>query len=147
MRAFVCTCRPRSVNARAALKSIFVKAIQSAHGNCTQIVNPAAGDLYGLVYYLHAKPTQMDADNVSKPVWDALEGIGYRDDEVIKHRRAGLIDLRSNDPRAFDLSGMPDGVAADLISAVGVHDDIIYVEYGTLHNDMYEFGLEGSVGQ
>jgi hypothetical protein len=97
------------------------------------------------VYHLHAKPTQLDADNVSKPVWDALEGIGYRDDEVIKHRRAGLIDLRSKDLRAFDLSGMPDSVAADLISAVGVYDDIVYVEYGALREDMYEFGLEGSV--
>ncbi|MGA9656431.1 MAG: hypothetical protein WBV96_21215 [Polyangia bacterium] len=122
-----------------------MKAIQSAHGSYAQPVNRAAGDLYGLVYYLHAKPTQLDADNVSKPVWDALEGIGYRDDEVIKHRRAGLIDLRSKDLHTFDLSGMPDSVAAALISAVGVHDDIIYVEYGALHDDMYEFGLEGSV--
>ena len=35
-------------------------------------------DLYGLVYYFFKKNTGIDADNISKPIWDCLKGRLFR---------------------------------------------------------------------
>jgi hypothetical protein len=87
--------------------------------------------------------TNIDADNLSKPIWDALRGVAYVDDNVIRHRRAGLIHVGTGMKalRAFDLSRVPDAVAAELMSAVGSREHIIYVEYGALQDEMFAFGL------
>jgi hypothetical protein len=117
------------------------------HGRYNESAALVSEQLYGLVYYLHAKPTDLDADNLSKPIWDALEGLVYEDDKIIRHRRSGVIDLRTKDLRAFDLSALPDNVASALMSAVGSEEHILYVEYGSLRDDMFAFGLVGSAGR
>ena len=98
------------------------------------------GVLYGIVYYFHKRNNQLDADNLSKPVWDALEGVAFNDDRSIQLRHAGVVDLRSTDMTAFDLSRMPDMVADSFIEMIGTEDHVLYVEFGGLHQRMFRFG-------
>lgn len=108
-----------------------------------------AEPLYGIVYYIaqrYRSATDADADNVSKPVWDALEGVAYDDDKLVRLRIAGVIapsslpDVASLDE--LDLTGMPGDVADALtgfITAGEAH--ILYVEIGPLRSAMFRFGL------
>lgn len=145
MTAFVCTVRPRSVNAKgtATYQQLLRDAFASFHASHV----PADDPQYGLAYYFHARPTELDADNLSKPIWDALEGMCYSNDRVIKHRRSGTVDLRSLEFQAFDLSRVPDNVAEALIRAIGVEDHVLYVEFGALDDGMFALGIEGSIAR
>jgi hypothetical protein len=98
--------------------------------------------LYGVVYYFHNRHNQLDADNLSKPIWDALEGLAFEDDLLIQIRHSGVVDLRSTDMTTFDLSDMPDNVAEQFIQMIGIEDYILYVEFGNLHYRMFTFGHE-----
>jgi hypothetical protein len=140
MKAFICTKRPRSVNAKgtSSFQQFVVEAFRGFHQEAVCATQP----LYGIVYYLPARPTELDADNLSKPIWDALQGICYDDDKRVRHRRAGIIDLQTTELQAFDLSAVPDDVAAALIRAVGTEDHVLYIEYGSLSDRMFVFALE-----
>ena len=98
--------------------------------------------LYGVVYYFYRRNNQLDADNLSKPVWDALEGVAFENDLLIRLRHAGVVDLRSTDMTTFDLSKMPDTVADNFIQMIGVEEHILYVEFGILHQSMFLLGQE-----
>lgn len=92
MYAFLCNLRPRSVNAKQSEK--YKNGIQNAfrhyHGNMPAV----SGNLYGFVYYFHRVKTELDADNVSKPIWDALNSVAYADDKIIRFRSSGMFDLQ-----------------------------------------------------
>jgi hypothetical protein len=140
MRAFISNQRPRSVNAKYTDK--FKDYIRES---CKVYCEPSEqlqGLLYGIVYYFHKRTNELDADNLSKPIWDALEGMAFEDDLLIQMRHAGIVDLRSTDMTAFDLSRMPDTVAETFIQMIGVEDHILYVELGRLHQSMFVFGCE-----
>jgi hypothetical protein len=141
MRAFVCLKRPRSVNAKSSqkFKEFVLEAFKQFHANHAIEVGP----LYGIVYYMHSGVNQLDADNLSKPIWDSLNGTCYHDDRLLRHRRAGVIDLRTTDFHAFDLSNVPDPVAEALMHAIGTEEHVVYIEYGTLDDQMFTFALEG----
>jgi len=140
MRAFISNQRPRSVNARTTDK--FQERIRESYKAYYDTDEQLDGLLYGTVYYFHNRNNQLDADNLSKPIWDALEGLAFTNDLLIQIRHAGVIDLRSTDMTAFDLSKMPDTVAESFIEMIGVEDHILYVEFGRLHQVMFSFGHE-----
>lgn len=106
--------------------------------------------LYGIVYYVaqrYRPATDADADNVSKPVWDALEGVAYDDDKLVRLRIAGVIaptspsGVVSSDE--LDLFDVPGGIAdevAGYFSAGEAH--ILYVEVGLLRPAMFRFGFD-----
>jgi hypothetical protein len=51
---------------------------------------------YGIVYYFvrnYRPSNDPDAGNVSKRVWDALEGVAYNNDHVVRLQIAGLIEI------------------------------------------------------
>ena len=96
--------------------------------------------MYGKVYYFHWESTQLDADNLSKPIWDALEGLAYEDDSIIKLRHAGIIDLRETDLQQFDLTSIPDDVADSFLDMVGSEKHILYIELGKFLNNLIIFG-------
>ena len=50
-------------------------------------------ELYGQVYFFTSDGTDLDADNISKPVWDALIGTIYEDDKQIVQRTAELLQI------------------------------------------------------
>src|ERR1035441_6326077 len=95
--------------------------------------------LYGIVYYFHKRPTNQDADNLSKPVWDSLQSILYRDDISIKLRIAGTFDTSQKDFQKLDVTGLPPDVIDDLTSAISSEDHVVYVECGRMRNDLFRF--------
>ncbi len=140
MRAFLSSQRPRSVNAR--MTDRFQERIRQAYHTYYPATDLLAEPLYGVVYYFHNQHNQLDADNLSKPIWDALEGLAFEDDRVIQLRHAGVVDLRSTDMTTFDLSSMPDTVIDDFIEMIGSEDHVLYVEFGNLDQSMFLFGQE-----
>jgi Endodeoxyribonuclease RusA. len=103
---------------------------------------PIATDCYGVVYYFPRRYTQLDADNISKTVWDALKSVAYDDDRVVRLRIAGIANLRSPDMVGFDLTKMPGDVAAKLLAMVGQVDHLLYIEVGALRAEMFRFALD-----
>ncbi len=78
----------------------------------------------------------MDADNLSKPIWDALEGVLYKDDSIIKYRTAGIFDLRSSSLELLDFTLMPEYVVYDFLTRLDDSDHILYIEVGHLDYSM-----------
>jgi len=138
MLAFICIKRPLSINARN--KTRFQEEIRRAFSDSYSNLSPREGLLYGTVYYFHTVPRSLDADNLSKPVWDALKGLTYNDDSQIRLRHAGVIDLREVEFKSFNLSKIPDTVANALLDVLGTEPHVVYIELGPLQDDMYEFG-------
>jgi len=105
MYAFVAPTRPRSVQARktAHYKDEVVRAFQR--------YVPAAeyldGPLYGVVYYFHNVKTDTDADNISKPVWDCLEGLAFANDRTSSSGSQGCTTLRPPGSRRWTSAGFP----------------------------------------
>ena len=69
-------------------------------------------ELYGQVYFFTSEGTDLDADNISKPVWDALIGTAYEDDKQIVHRTSTVVYTKTHD--AIPISGDSD-TSADLL--------------------------------
>jgi hypothetical protein len=140
MYAFVASTRPRSVQAKKTLhyKNELVHAFQRYVPAPRQLDGP----LYGVVYYFHNVPTETDADNISKPVWDSLEGLAFENDRNVKLRIAGIHDLAKAGLDTLDLSPMPQDLATDLSNLVASRDHILYIEVGRLHESMYRFSCE-----
>ena len=139
MKAFICSKRPRSVNAKKTetFKNFISQAYVDYCGT-DDITAPA----YSRVYYFRNVAHQLDADNLSKPVLDALQGIAYDDDSIVKLRHSGIVDLTIEDISGFDVSGIPDNVLPDFLEKIGTEDHVIYVEIGPLALNMYKFGLD-----
>lgn len=51
--------------------------------------------------------THPDADNISKPVWDALRGVAYHDDKQIRRRSSGIIELPPGTLTQFNFTDWP----------------------------------------
>lgn len=85
--------------------------------------------------------TQLDADNLSKPIWDALRGIAFKDDFQIRFRSAGLFNLGAEKIDELDLTNMPDYVFDDFLEMIdGESSHILYVELGEFSYDLIRFG-------
>jgi len=144
MRAFICCKRPRSVNAKGS--KTFKRFIQEAYTKyCGEA--PENNPVYSRIYYFSKVSHQLDADNLSKPIIDALEGYAFHDDLVVEFRQSGVVDLRKDDVSGFDISGMPDAVVDDFFQNVGTEEHLIYVEIGLLSKEMFQFGQPREVNQ
>jgi hypothetical protein len=95
--------------------------------------------LYSKVYYFHHGKSGIDADNLSKPILDALNGIVYRDDSQVVLRTAAKIAL---DVDTYEL--IQRGIAPDLyqrlIELITREMDVLYIEVGEL--DKFTLSLE-----
>lgn len=90
-------------------------------------------DLYASVIYLYREDKRLDADNISKPLWDALNTVAYTDDRQIKARTAVAIDLNKIDFFVFDIDGTvePD-VTYDLMDCISDNDHTLLIEIGEI---------------
>lgn len=96
--------------------------------------------LYGQVYFFTSEGTDLDADNISKPVWDALEGLVYDNDKQIVMRKSSVIYKTRHDLIALD--GNSDR-AADLIQVIQRKTvKCIYIECGHFNESMVKIDLE-----
>lgn len=114
--------------------------------------------LYGAVYWFvrpYRRHVHPDADNLSKKVWDALEGLAYADDKQVRLRIAAVIDLGAADEPdsppldQLDLSDAPDALPTALgrllsgpvTPGAPQARSFTYIELGKLGSGMIRFGL------
>lgn len=143
MNNFILKSRPLSYNSCSGTKKTNYKnALQSSFAtyNPTHII--LNDDLYAIVYYFFNKNLNLDADNLSKPVWDCLTGFVFADDKQIKIRTAGSFDLTNGDYNVIDFSGLKGSLVTDLLDAFDNEDHVVYVECGKYDATMFKFNLE-----
>lgn len=97
--------------------------------------------LYGIVYLFANYPTRMDSDNLSKPLWDALQGILYQDDVNIRLRVAGIITRDEYDNYPID----PDWDAQFILEIenfFGSEDkEMIFIQIDDIDVNYYKFQM------
>lgn len=98
------------------------------------------GPVCGRIYYFRSVPHELDADNLSKPIIDALVGLAFADDALVELRHSGIVDLNRDDISGFDLTRMPDEILEDFMESIGTEKHLIYVELGDLRKEMFIFG-------
>jgi hypothetical protein len=136
--AFVARMTPRSVNARSVGR--YRDRLRQEFGRQAFDGVPLAGALYARVYYFCAGRLSIDADNLSKPVLDALIGCAYGDDSAVVFRARATIEARSMGLKELDVNDVPDGALTDLVDALGQGVDALYIEVGTFHPSIVAFG-------
>jgi|WetSurMetagenome_2_1015567.scaffolds.fasta_scaffold663494_1 Holliday junction resolvase RusA-like endonuclease len=142
MYVFLCNLKPHSFNKRhkEKYKEHYKSELQKAFYKYNFEVSPLEGNLYGVVYYFHNVLTQLDADNISKPIWDALEAVVYSDDKEIKLRIAGVFDLISE---SIETLKIPQSVLDDFLGMIDEgKEHILYVEIGSLDYSLFKFEYE-----
>lgn len=100
----------------------------------------AGASLYCNIYYFHREPFSIDADNISKPVVDCLRGHAYSDDDLIKFRAAGKIDLGHYSITELDLTNVPAASLPALVNAINVEKHFLFIEVGTFDLNDFVFG-------
>jgi len=100
------------------------------------------GELYGLVYYFQKKHENFDADNISKPVWDALKNLMYLDDKQVKFRIACIYDLGKNKIKRLDFTGVDPEIISKLIESIDNRKYTLYIECGRFSEKHITFNLE-----
>lgn len=143
MQAFLCDFLPRSVNTRGnpERKVEYYESLKTAFRKYHAGTVPLTSNLYGIVYYFYKSTTQLDADNLSKPVWDALQGAAYNNDFQVRYRSAGLFNFRTEKIEELDLTNIPDYLLPDFLLMLDNCKHFLYVEFGEFTYDLIQFGL------
>lgn len=130
------------VTKRAASHPQYEADVRAAFRHYWPLVTVQKEELYGIVYYFHRVPNQIDADNLCKPVFDALENELYANDKSVRLVRSGIFDLTANDIQVLNLTNVPDNVFPDFLKALNTSDHILYIEIGNLNYGMFAFDCE-----
>ncbi|WP_020603382.1 RusA family crossover junction endodeoxyribonuclease [Spirosoma spitsbergense] len=142
MYSFIISTRPKSYNSKKSLA--YENQLRVTYSANYPIHVPVETDLYGLVHHFFRRDIGIDADNLSKPVWDALRGLLFADDKQVKLRIAGSFNLSTNDFTTIDFSGLSGSMITSLLDALQEETDehILYVECGKFTTDMIKLNLE-----
>ena len=140
--SFVVFQKPYSYNSQSTRKKNKMRAefsfeLQKKYKSLKILEN----NLYGLVYYIRPQVNTLDADNISKPIWDALTGVTYDDDRKIVHRRATIIE--ADDFSTLSIDSITSTDLKRILKAVEKGLDVIYIEMGIYNPKLIEFNLEG----
>ena len=133
--SFVYSGKPESYNADSNKKQVYKKRLSSAYKRRSSGMI-SEKELYAAIYYFYREDVGLDADNISKPAWDALNDVGYKDDKMIKIRTAVAIDLSKYDIVDFDQDNMPSDVLTDLVQSIVDNNHTLYIEVGEI--DKYD---------
>ncbi len=133
--SFVYFGKPESYNADSKRKQVYKKRLSSAYKRRFSGMI-AKKELYAAIYYFYREDVGLDADNISKPAWDALNAVGYSDDKQIKIRTAVAINLCEHDILVFDQDILPTDVLIDLIQSIADNNHTLYIEVGEI--DRYD---------
>ena len=143
--AFVLPEKPLSYNAfrSAERKANYATRLRNSSRDFGGLPPGTSPPYYGLVYHFHWREDRTDVDNVSKPVWDALRGLAYEDDAVVRLRIAGKLQIAGGMLGDLDLTRAPAAAVRRLTGLTGKqkHEHVLYVELGTLRDSMFVFGL------
>lgn len=100
----------------------------------------SSNGVYARIYYFHSKATGHDADNISKPIVDALKGKAYPDDNCVVLRTAAKIDLSSSKSEEFNITHIQAPLLSELLDAWDEEEHFVYIELGDFSKDMIIFG-------
>ncbi|RZJ80540.1 MAG: RusA family crossover junction endodeoxyribonuclease [Chryseobacterium sp.] len=123
-------------------KAAYTNAIGTIIAGYHPSITLLRDDLYGVIYHFFNTDMKIDADNLSKPMWDTLNSVFYSDDYQIKLRVAGSFDLKKNGLTVLDFTTLGGQLIADLLDAFDNEDHVIYVECGKLNFSHRRFNLE-----
>jgi hypothetical protein len=140
MHNFIVKRRPASYN--SSKKESYKNALRASFVTYNAAQTMLGGDLYAIVYYFFRENVHLDTDNLSKPVWDCMNGLLFADDRQIKIRIAGSFDLNTYDYRDMNMSGLEENIVVELFDAFEKENHIIYVECGKLNLSMVKFNIE-----
>jgi Endodeoxyribonuclease RusA len=151
--AFVRAGRPPTANKNAGVRRIrFDEEMRAAYRRAGGLFSEQP--CYGLVYYIkrgYDPARDADADNIAKPVWDALEGAAYPDDRAVKLRVAGLIEAGETPDGSptmvdLDLTEVPKATADELFSLLfdRGEEHVLYIEIGPIERGMFRSWLSGA---
>lgn len=139
---FVIPTKPQSYNAKKKHRYTLQLQKEFANQNTTHITYPLTERLYGLIYYFFNKDVGLDADNISKPIWDALNKIAYTDDRQIITRTANAINTNTHDINMIDFTGIEGKTVTAITSSIIDNEHTIYIECGTVNEKFWKFNLE-----
>jgi len=143
MHNFILKGRPLSYNSCKGNKRVnYRNALISSFTNYNPTHAVLTENLYANIYYFFNKDLDLDADNLSKPVWDCLNGFLYDDDQQIKIRTAGSFNLTTGDYSVIDFSGLQGELIVDLLEAFESEEHIVYIECGQFKPTMFKFNIE-----
>lgn len=139
---FVVSTKPQSYNARK--KEAYTTNLQREfqNQNLGHIKYPLAEKLYGLIYYFFNTDLGLDCDNISKPIWDALNVLVYDDDRQVITRTANSINMNIHDIRLIDFTGVDGETITAITSSILANEHTIYVECGLVNEKFWKFNLE-----
>ncbi len=143
MYSFVISTKPKSYNSKDKRKAAdYQQRLQVAFRESYPTHALLTEELYGLVYHFYRINTGIDADNISKSVWDSLKTVTYLDDKQVKMRVAGSFDLNTNDLTVLDFSGLPGVVIDQLLDSTKTEMHVLYIECGRFTTDLIQLNLE-----
>ena len=140
MYSFIVNSQPKSYNSQKTQK--YKDLILAAFRNRFPDHVPIETKLYGLIYHFFRRDIGIDADNLSKPIWDCLRDVLYKDDKQIKMRTAGSFDVTANGLITLDFSGLPETIIDELFGAMETEEHVLYIECGDFSMDMIRLNLE-----
>ena len=102
-------------------------------------------ELYGRIYFFTSYGVNVDCDNISKPIWDAMNTILYNDDREIIMRTASVIDVNRHPFTIIDTSSIDSDVAAELMQLLsGANVKCLYIECGKFNESMIKLGRQSN---
>ncbi|MGY8911405.1 MAG: RusA family crossover junction endodeoxyribonuclease [Flavobacteriales bacterium] len=143
MHNFIFKERPKSYNSLKKTKKLNYKiALENAFKSFNPSYKLLEGNLYATIYYFFNKNFRLDVDNLSKPVWNCLGGFLYEDDNQIRIRTAGSLNLELEDYNIIDMTGLKGSFVLDLLDAFENEEHIVYIECGKFEPSMFKFNIE-----
>ena len=104
---------------------------------------PFSSALYSKIIYIHLAKTDIDVDNLSKPLVDAFKGIFYDDDGVINHRVCSKISYDDFIAYEINLKSLPSEIIERFDTYLeGKNEHILYFEIGNFSKSMVYIGGE-----
>lgn len=90
-------------------------------------------NLYGEIIYLYKEEKNLDADNISKPIWDALKGVAFHDDNQIKIRSVVSLNMNQFQIYEVDMDGIIDAdLIYDILNSINGNDHTLYIHAGEI---------------
>ena len=147
MNSFIIKRQPYTFNSWKGASTAKKNSYKSIIRNAFRLFNTdiiLTEELYGTVYHFFNKNVNIDADNLSNPLWDCLTGFLFNDDGQVKIRIAGSFDLSKNDFNVLNFSGLSGEIITELLEAFDTEDHIVYIECGLLNYSMFKFNIESN---
>jgi Holliday junction resolvase RusA-like endonuclease len=109
---------------------------------------PLTNLLYGKVFWIHrvgdGSFERRDADNFSKPLWDALNALVYNDDRQIRLRQTAKLQHGENNSLTVNVDDMEDVIYEDFLNfhldAANTDNNWLYIELGEFNYSHVKFG-------